>query len=310
MINCLLCNSTNTVKIGEISSSKIVKKYLKYFKADFSYLFKDKKIELINCKSCDLRFYMPLVTGDEHFYSVLQKTKYYYRENKEEYDLAAKIIPAGVNILDVGCGNGEFKKFVPESNFTGLEFSKTAMEEGIKNGYNILNQSIEEHSKLYPGKYDFVTAFQVLEHVPNVAEFLVSCAKCVKPGGNLIIAVPSEESYLHFSVNSILNMPPHHISRWSDKALTSITDLINFTLVQISHDKLDELHLDSYFSTLIENCLPFKNRSTIKLIDNSLNHKIRMKLASLLAKNISKNRSHEAWLGNGQNVTVIYQRPY
>lgn len=264
---------------------------------------------MIRCNSCDLIFYIPLVPGDEHFYSVLQKADWYYREDKEEYNVAAQIITKGSYILDVGCGKGEFKKFVPDSNFTGLEFSSDAIKTGIENGCNILNHSIEEHAELHSGKYDFVTVFQVLEHVPNIATFINSCAKCVKPGGKLIIAVPSEESYLHFSTNSILNMPPHHISRWTDKALINISSLINFNFINIYHDNLDHLHMKSYFAALIERSLPLRKTSSIKLIDDSLIYKIRMKIASILANRMLKACSHPAWQGKGQNVIAVFQKP-
>ena len=307
--NCLLCKSINLETIAVVDPKLIVKKYKKYYGANFNYLFKTKKIDFLKCNNCDLRFYNPLVPGDEHFYSVLQTTNHYYRENKEEYSLAAQIINEGSSILDVGCGKGEFKKFVPGCDFTGLEFSKDAIKAGIKNGVNILNEPIQEHAVLNKGKYDFVTSFQVLEHVADIATFVKSCADCVKPGGSLIIAVPSEESYLHLLVNSILNMPPHHISRWTDKALQYIASLINFEFVQLHHDKMDPLHLDSYFTSLVERSLPFRISTDTKLFDDSIYYKIRYFIARILATNIIKKSNHPAWIGKGQNVTVVFKKP-
>jgi 2-polyprenyl-3-methyl-5-hydroxy-6-metoxy-1,4-benzoquinol methylase len=310
MTHCLLCNSTDTKEIGDIASKRIIKKYLDTYKIDVAHLFNDGKIKLIKCNSCELRFYFPLVTGDEAFYAALQKTDYYYREDKEEYNFAAKLITEPANVLDVGCGKGVFKKFIPNSNFTGLEFSNEAIKTGTENGCHILNQSIEEHAALNPAKYDFVTAFQVLEHVSNVGQFVDACAKCVKPGGKLIIAVPSEESYLYCSTNSILNMPPHHVSRWTDKALFNIAGLIDFKFVEIFHDSLDKLHVKSYFTALIERSLPFKGNSSNIFIDDSLMYSGRIKIASMLANRMSKACSHAAWHGKGQNVTAVYQKPY
>lgn len=309
MPNCLLCNSDSLSPIAMVDSQLIAKKYKKYYNADVSYLFNTETIELIKCNHCDLRFFTPLVSGDEYFYKVLQKSSNYYRESKEEYLFAGEIIKKGNIILDVGCGNGTFKKFVPGCDFTGLEFSPDAIEAGIKNGVYILNESIQGHAVLNKNKYDFVTAFQVLEHVTEVATFIKSCADCVKPGGHLIIAVPSEESYLHFSVNSILNMPPHHISRWTDSALQYIASLINFEFVQIYHDSMDPLHLNAFFILLIERSLPFRTSTETKLIDDSINYKIRYRIASILANNIIKKSTHHAWVGKGQNVTAIFKKP-
>ncbi|MEJ7831142.1 MAG: methyltransferase domain-containing protein, partial [Segetibacter sp.] len=189
-----------------------------------------------------------------------------------------------------------------------LEFSEEAIKSGKENGTTILNESVEAHVKANPNSYDFVTAFQVLEHVTDLPSFIKSCAGCVKPGGKLIIAVPSEESYLQFSTNSILNMPPHHISRWTDKALRHLLKIIDFDSVEIFHDSLDPLHVTSFFSVLLERSLPFSNTHKVKLLDNSIRYKVRMKIAGILAKRMSRHSSHAAWLGKGQNVTAVFQK--
>ena len=309
-MNCLLCQSDNIIQIAKIDVNQIIKKYRKYFHVDFKYLFKVDDINLLKCTNCDLRFFYPMVAGDEYFYSELQKSDNYYRENKEEYIFAAQIIKKDNSILDVGCGTGAFKNFVPECNFTGLEMSSEAIRAGIKNGCNILNESIQEHAKSDNNRYDFVTVFQVLEHVTNVDSFIKSCAQCVKPGGHLIISVPSEESYLQFSVNSILNMPPHHISRWTNKALSHIAEVINFQLIHLYHDSMDALHTKSYFTTLIEKSLPIRFSNETKLIDDSIYFKIRYYIASMFADRILKNCNHSAWLGKGQNITLVLKKSF
>jgi 2-polyprenyl-3-methyl-5-hydroxy-6-metoxy-1,4-benzoquinol methylase len=309
MNTCLLCHSSRLKKIAEVDSRKIVGLYLKTFNSDFSYLFNQRQVKLLECDTCGLRFYDPQVAGDEQFYAKLQKFEWYYRKDKEEYEVAAGYIKPNDCILDVGCGQGEFKKFVPETLFTGLEFSPDAITKGTANGCNILNESIEEHSKTNTCKYDVVTTFQVLEHITKVADFIESCANCVKPGGFLIIAVPSEESYLRFGTNFLLNMPPHHISRWQDKTLATVAKLINFQLRETHHDMLDEIHKESYFSAFVERVLPFKNSKSTALIDDSVGYKVRMKIAYHIGKKISRLFDHPAWYPKGQNVTVVYQKP-
>ena len=59
-------------------------------------------------------------------------------------------------------------------------------------------------------------------------------------GGLLIVAVPSEDGIARYYINNILNVPPHHISRWKDSALCKIAELFSLELVDIWHDKLSE----------------------------------------------------------------------
>jgi hypothetical protein len=125
----------------------------------------------------------------------------------------------------------------------------------------------------------------------------------------LIIAVPSEESYSRFGTNFLLNMPPHHISRWQDKTLEKVASLINYELKEIHHDGLDEIHRESFFATLVERALPFKNSNSTKLIDDSFGYKVRMKVAYQIGKRMSKIFNHTAWHPRGQKLTVVYQKP-
>jgi hypothetical protein len=110
MKNCLLCRSGSLTEISKVKGKKIVKMYCKTFNADFSYLFDEQAVRLLECDNCGLRFYDPQVAGDEVFYGKLQEFDWYYRKDKEEYQFASGFIKKGDHILDVGCGQGEFKK--------------------------------------------------------------------------------------------------------------------------------------------------------------------------------------------------------
>lgn len=62
--------------------------------------------------------------------------------------------------------------------------------------------------------------------------------------------MPSEDSFLHDCVNGILNMPPHHISRFSDKTLHYIAKLFDLRLIKLYHEPIQSEHKDFYKSTM------------------------------------------------------------
>lgn len=58
--------------------------------------------------------------------------------------------------------------------------------------------------------------------------------------------MPSEDSFIKYATNGILNMPPHHISRYNDKTLENITKIFNLELVEIHHENIQKEHFDFY----------------------------------------------------------------
>ena len=68
------------------------------------------------------------------------------------------------------------------------------------------------------------------------------------PTKRLIIAVPAEDSFVGVTTNGILNMPPHHISRYSDKCLENIAEIFGIRLVALIHEPLQKEHRAYYKS--------------------------------------------------------------
>ena len=59
-------------------------------------------------------------------------------------------------------------------------------------------------------KYDYITMFHVLEHIPNSIEVLKKLKKLLKPKGKLIIEIPHAKDIL-FNINEFKNF-----SLWSE----------------------------------------------------------------------------------------------
>ncbi|MGB7996154.1 MAG: bifunctional 2-polyprenyl-6-hydroxyphenol methylase/3-demethylubiquinol 3-O-methyltransferase UbiG, partial [Photobacterium halotolerans] len=87
---------------------------------------------------------------------------------------------------------------------TGLDMGKEpltvarlhALETGTKLDY--IQQTVEEHAEQHPGLYDVVTCMEMLEHVPDPASVIASCARLVKPGGHVFFSTLNRnmKSYL------------------------------------------------------------------------------------------------------------------
>ena len=90
--------------------------------------------------------------------------------------------------------------------------------------------------------------------------------------------MPSEDSFISKCSNGILNMPPHHISRFSDKALKNISEIFDIELLEIYHENIQKEHFDFYKQTIWANIF-----LEPRLIDTSIKRKIINRLG-LIAK--------------------------
>jgi SAM-dependent methyltransferase len=97
------------------------------------------------------------------------------------------------SLLDVGTGIGQFlhhaQPFFDE--VTGSEVSRSAVEVAeSRYGLKIIEGQIEDID--ITKRFDNITMFHVLEHVPDPSSTIARCVELLAPEGVLFIAVPNE----------------------------------------------------------------------------------------------------------------------
>lgn len=99
--------------------------------------------------------------------------------------------------VEMGAGTGDFTEEFVRAGFTGICFdigeeSKQILSNRFKhtNGAVQVADSINEIRSLSE-KFDYLFAFEVLEHIPDDHEALQEWAKLIKPGGKALITVPA-----------------------------------------------------------------------------------------------------------------------
>jgi 2-polyprenyl-3-methyl-5-hydroxy-6-metoxy-1,4-benzoquinol methylase len=307
MITCPLCQAGGSRVRETIQTAVICDLYHQRFSMDVSYLFSNIECVLFcECATCGLFYFSPPVTGDSEFYDKLQNEPWYYLESKYEYEFVANLIDRGASVLDVGSGKGAFAaRLVSGVKYIGLDLNIEAGRKARSNGVDVMNESIETHSLSNRESYDFVVSFQSLEHVANPHSFLAAAATCIRPSGKLVIVVPSEDSFLKYASNSPLNMPPHHVTRWSDGTLRNLAKLLGLNLGFVHHEPLQDMHSEWGFSVMAHAMLGLGRHQIVS--QTSLFGKVRSRIAGVLAGLLHRYLSKEFW-PCGHSVIAVYTK--
>ena len=250
-LNCELCGSRAELN-QEICTTALIQLWAERG-VSVEAIFKNIKFfGMYKCQRCLFGFYFPKVCGDDKFYAAMAEQDWYYRhEDKIEYRYAADWLNDCGNVVDVGCGIGEFSQYLPPHiNFLGLEVSTEAVKIAKSLGRNV-KQLEPQGNFTANGQFDAVTCFQVLEHVSDIPVFLKFLVDLCKPAGRIIIAVPNNESFLSVAVNNVLNMPPHHVSLWNKTSLFVLAERNACEVENYIEEKISAIHIHSYYMALI-----------------------------------------------------------
>jgi ubiquinone/menaquinone biosynthesis C-methylase UbiE len=104
-------------------------------------------------------------------------------------DLAGQLPLVHGRVLDVGCGAQPYRKlFGPEASYQGIDVASAKANFGYEvpdttyfegDAWPVADQSI-----------DFVLCTETMEHVPDPRKLLGEAARCLKPGGRILLTTP------------------------------------------------------------------------------------------------------------------------
>jgi len=228
---------SNEIGINSVGITVCRKKIKKDFKSlicpicSFWGIFERKEVfnsfKLYKCSNCSISFWWPLKYPGKDFYEesymfdIIEERKpaWYHKQFLKKPPIG------GGNLIDVGCGQGEFLEAVSRRknfNFWGIDIAKKNID-FIKQTYGldkVYNETLENFCKRKDiPKFDVVTLFEVLEHLVNPNEFLDEIKKITKPGGYLVLSTPNSDRF--GGTKEDWDYPPNHIFHWNKKSISS-----------------------------------------------------------------------------------------
>jgi SAM-dependent methyltransferase len=182
-MNCYICQSSDfSVRDGAVRDAP--------------------EMNIVECKNCSLVFLTSTAHISEGFYESsgmhgsepmpmdvwLSETE---RDDQRRFDML-KTMFLNKRLLDFGCGASGFlrlaKNFAAEAKGVEPEARVRSHWEGILN--------IVPSLEFVGTGYDLITAFHVVEHLPDPRSTLSALARKLKPGGRIVVEVPSASDVL------------------------------------------------------------------------------------------------------------------
>ena len=105
--------------------------------------------------------------------------------------VAARWIAQGSRVLDIGCHQGEFLLWLGEKIAPGVGFDPLYKENANAGRHQFFAQSFQERLPFENHSFDAITLLATLEHIHDKSSIARESARLLRPGGRVIITVPS-----------------------------------------------------------------------------------------------------------------------
>jgi 2-polyprenyl-3-methyl-5-hydroxy-6-metoxy-1,4-benzoquinol methylase len=152
------------------------------------------------------------------------------------------------NLLDVGCGTGDFlftcknwgwNVLGVEPNISARNLAETKL---FADNATYIFSDLNEVNSI---QFDVITMWHVLEHVPNLEQYISKLKSLLKPNGVLVVAVPN---YKSFDANYYKEFwaaydVPRHLWHFSKKSIEILFSKHQMKLVKTLPMKFDAFYV-------------------------------------------------------------------
>jgi SAM-dependent methyltransferase len=167
---------------------------LLFRRGDYRYWIDDVEWNVVQCRSCGLGYVNPRPTRAEigRYYP----ESYYAERDRlgDRYRLQTRYVTGEPGrLLEIGAARGDFLLAMRDRGWqvAGIEpFARTPAPEGLE----ISTRPFPDECDFERDTFDVVTAWAVFEHLYDPLSAFRACSDLLRPGGRLILQVPSLRS--------------------------------------------------------------------------------------------------------------------
>jgi len=239
---CIICGSLAKQPLYPATYTGSIEEAVTYFLAN---RIATAHGPIVRCRDCGFVFTSPRFSNSEY--------DRIYREVRSPEDpdpsletakaarfqrlaaIVSKFHPPETPFLDFGCGDGGFLRQFNSPRGRGFEIGTEGRRMIGPCEIVTGDWATVAGSRIFPpAAFDFVVAFDVLEHLPRIGEDLALIRTVLRTGGHLFISVPNSESFVAKAMGKHWNMLLlEHLWYFSPKTLERIMARYGFELLTI-----------------------------------------------------------------------------
>ncbi|MBN1339349.1 MAG: class I SAM-dependent methyltransferase [Bacteroidales bacterium] len=217
------------------------------------------------CKNCGHKFTNP--RPEETFSEIFYKSQEYISHGnssnglfsglyktirkinlQNKYKTINSYCKAAGNLLDIGCGTGEFIRHMNTKGWRtlGIERDNDAREIAVKKN-NVDARGNKEIAHLKPESFDVITIWHVLEHIYDLHGMVHNLHNLLRKEGYLFLAVPNAGSWdaSFYLTDWAAYDLPRHVHHFNRSSMTALLNHHNLAIVEIIPMKFDAFYISA-----------------------------------------------------------------
>jgi SAM-dependent methyltransferase len=194
---CPVCNSTSLMEVYPATFSGSWRDAVPFF---LTRRTKAVHGRIVRCKDCGFLFTSPQFSMEEYarIYQAAHTSGASDLPQSRFAALARRVreTESGGRFLDFGCGSGAFLNAMESFDGIGFEIAPSGL---TRAGQVVIGDILSEdlfHFGLGPASFDFIVAWDVLEHLSEPARQVIRLRTLLKPGGRLYLTLPNCSSWV------------------------------------------------------------------------------------------------------------------
>ena len=241
---CRLCGSAERVRFLQLDHSPANVSSL--LRAEQFHLDTPIDLEVFHCVDCGFVQVDPHFTEafyQDYLMTVSHSPQMQQYQQAQARDFILRSGLSGKRVIEVGCGDGNYLEHLKAAGAHGfgIEPSAPFRKLALARGFTVHEGYVGRGRPIPGAPYDGFATRQVLEHVPDIHDFLLGIRQSLRPGAAGLVEVPSLEQAMEGV--RFYDFFSDHLNYFSARTLRVALERNGFEVVEVSRGMNGEFNV-------------------------------------------------------------------